>query len=67
MFKNEIDAENFFTYLNFKHSNIKFTMEKKNNKFLPFLDVIGKKRLLDFLRNVAILHLLATKSVLKIV
>ena len=42
MFKNEIDAENFFKYLNFKHSNIKFTMEKENNKFLPFLVVLVK-------------------------
>ena len=42
MFKNEIDAEKFFKYLNFTHSNIKFTMEKENNKFLPFLDVLVK-------------------------
>ena len=77
MFKNEINAEKFFKYLNFKHPNIKFTMEKENNKFLPFLAVLvknegrtfttsvyRKNRLLDFLRNIAVLHLSATKSVL---
>ena len=42
MFKNEIDPENFFKYLNSKHPNIKFTMEKETNKFLPFLDVLVK-------------------------
>ena len=44
MFRNEIDAENFFRYLNSKHSNIKFTMEKETNKFLPFLDVLVKNK-----------------------
>ena len=42
MFRNEIDAENFFKYLHSKHSNIKFTMEKETNKFLPILDVLVK-------------------------
>ena len=42
MFKNDIDAEKFFKYLNSKHSNIRFTMEKGTNKFLPFLDVLVK-------------------------
>ena len=42
MFRNEINAENFFKHLNSKHLNIKFTMEKENNKFLPFLDVLVK-------------------------
>ena len=42
MFKNEIDAEKFFKCLKPKHPNIKFTMEKETNKFLPFLDVLVK-------------------------
>ena len=40
MFENEIDAEKFFKYLNAKHPNIKFTMAKKTNKLLQFLDVL---------------------------
>ena len=78
MFKNEINAEKFFKYLNSKHPNIKFTMEKEANEFLPVLNVlvknegrifftlvyIGKKRLLGFLRYIAVLYLLLTKSVL---
>ena len=32
MFKNEINAEDFFNYLNSKHFNIKFTMENEANK-----------------------------------
>ena len=52
-------------------------MEKETNKFLPFLNVliktvvnnlllqcIGRKRLLNFLRNIIALHLLARKLVL---
>ena len=42
MFRNEIDAENFFKYLNSKHPNIKFTMKKETNTFLPFLDILVK-------------------------
>ena len=48
MFKNEIDAERFFKYLKSKHPNIKFTMEKETNKFLPFLDVLVKNEGLTF-------------------
>ena len=39
MFQNESDAENFFDYLNSRHINIKFSMEKEVEKKLPFLDV----------------------------
>ena len=40
MFGNEKDAENFFEFLNCRHKNIKFTIEKENNKFLSFLDIL---------------------------
>ena len=39
-FKNEIDSEKFFKYLNSKYPNIKFTIEKETSKFLPFLNVL---------------------------
>ena len=40
MFRNEKDAENFFELLNYRHKNIKFTIEKESNKFLSFLDIL---------------------------
>ena len=53
-------------------------MAKETNKNLPILDVpekakvgyllfrcIGRKRILDFLHNIVVLHLLATKSILE--
>ena len=52
MFRSEIDAENFFKYLNSKHPNIKFIMEKENNKFLPFLDVLVKNEGRSFTTSV---------------
>ena len=52
MFRNEIDAENFFKYLNSKHPTIKFTMEKETNKFLPFLDVLDKNERRIFTNSV---------------
>ena len=68
----------FFKCVNFKHPDIKFTMEKETNKFSKFLEVfvksevghlvlqcIGGKRLLDVLYNIIVLNLLATKSVLR--
>ena len=42
MFKNEIDTEHFFKYLNYKHPNIKFSMENETIKFLTFSDVLMK-------------------------
>ena len=44
MFKNKIDTEKFFKYLNSKHPNIKFTMEKETNAFLQFLNVLFKNK-----------------------
>ena len=42
MFGNEKDGENFFELLNCLHKNIKFTIEKENNKILSFLDILIK-------------------------
>ena len=42
MFQTEKNAENFFEFLNCQHQNIKFTLEKENNKFLSFLDILIK-------------------------
>ena len=52
MFKNEIDAEQFNNYLNSKHSNIKFTVEKETNKFLSFLDFLVKNEVSTFTTSV---------------
>ena len=42
MFGNEIDEENVFEFLNCRHKNIKFTIEKGSNKFLSFLEILVK-------------------------
>ena len=34
------DAELFFQYINSRHTNIRFTMEKEHKHILPFLDVL---------------------------
>ena len=34
------DAVIFFDYINSRHPNIRFTMEKELNRKLPFLDVL---------------------------
>ena len=44
MFKNEITTQHFFKYLNSKHPNIRFTMDKENNIFLPFFGVLVKTK-----------------------
>ena len=38
-FDNELDSLNFFNFLNNRHPNIKFTIEKQNNHSIAFLDV----------------------------
>ena len=38
-FDNEQDPLNFLNFLNNRHPNIKFTIEKQNNHFIAFLDV----------------------------
>ena len=40
VFNSEVEAENFFNYLNRQHPNITFTQEKSTNGKLPFLDVL---------------------------
>ena len=40
MFHSEHDALIFFDYINSRHPNIRFTMEKELNRKLPFLDVL---------------------------
>ena len=43
IFGNEKNAENFFEFLNCRHKNIKFTIEKESNKYLSLLDILMKK------------------------
>ena len=43
VFEKEENVLGFFEYLNSRHPNIKFTMEKENNEVLSFLDVLVKK------------------------
>ena len=40
LFNSDRDATIFFDYINSRHPNIKFTMEKQVNHKLPFLDVL---------------------------
>ena len=39
-FDNEQDSLNFLNFLNNRHPNIKFTIEKQNNHSIAFLDVL---------------------------
>ena len=40
LFHSEADAVQFLHYLNSRHINIRFTMEKESENRLPFLDVL---------------------------
>ena len=40
MFKSELNAETFHTYLNTKNKNKKFRYEKRIENRLPFLDIL---------------------------
>ena len=44
IFSNEEQSEIFFRYLNNKHPNIKFTLEKEENGKLSFLDIFIEKQ-----------------------
>ena len=39
IFKNESDVDDFYSFINTQHPNIRFTFEKEIDKKLPFLDV----------------------------
>lgn len=43
LFDNATKSQEFLTYLNRKHSNIKFTIEQEANNSLPFLDINVQK------------------------
>ena len=40
IFESESDAVAFYSYLNNRHENIKFTFEKEKDNKLPFLDIL---------------------------
>ena len=43
LFHSEADAVQYFRYLNSRHTNIRFTMEKESENRLPFLDDVFRK------------------------
>ena len=44
VFDSHNEAKQFFSYLNSRHPNIKFTMETEINKIIPFLEVLIDNR-----------------------
>ena len=44
VFNSHDEAKRFFSYLNSRHPNVKFTMEKEVNQVIPFLDVLIDNR-----------------------
>ena len=40
VFESESDADAFYSFLNTRYENIKFTFEKKKDNKLPFLDIL---------------------------
>ena len=40
VFNSHDEAKRFFSYLNSRHPNVKFTMETEVNQVIPFLDVL---------------------------
>ena len=51
VFQNEENALKFLTYLNSKHPNIKFTIEKENEGVLSFFGCTCSKRHMRFIYN----------------
>ena len=48
LFSSELDCDCFHDKLNVLHPALTFTVEKEQNNSLSFLDVLVKKRALDF-------------------
>ena len=44
VFNSHDEAKRFFSYLNLRQPNVKFTIETKVNKVIPFLDVLIDNR-----------------------
>ena len=44
VFNSHNEAKGFFSYLNSRHPNVKFTMETEVNKVIPFLNVLIDNR-----------------------
>ena len=40
VFESDSDADMFYSHLNTRHENIKFTFEKEKDNKLPFLDIL---------------------------
>ena len=40
LFMNEMESDLFFTFLNHVHPALKFTLKKKTNLSLPFIDIL---------------------------
>ena len=40
VFESESDTDGFYSYLNTRNENIKFTFEKEKDNKLPFLDIL---------------------------
>ena len=52
LFKEPNHVDEFLQYVNLKHPNIKFTVERENNDKLPFLDILVHKKHSGFTTSV---------------
>ena len=62
VFNSHDKAKRFFSYLNSRHPNVKFTMETEVNEVIPFLDVIIDNR--NNILNTTIYHKLTYSDLL---